>query len=136
MIKAFSSLSATVADPLVYADAAGDGVKYDYRPVCLCIIYCFVSSFVGNYIVRGAKSAYKFTIITSHPEELVSEIKTVLRHGATLLPASGAYSGDGKTVILCVINKNQITDLRKMLEHYKDTFSFLTPSKLIIYRII
>ena len=34
------------------------------------MLYCFLSSFVGNVIIKGAKSAYKFFIITSHVDEI------------------------------------------------------------------
>ena len=45
--------------------------ELNYKPVALCITYCFISSFVGNYILKGTKSAYKFTIITTHPDEMI-----------------------------------------------------------------
>ena len=59
----------------------------DYKPVALCITYCFISTFVGNQILKGTKTAYKFTVITTHPDEIVAEISDVLHHGATHLQA-------------------------------------------------
>lgn len=97
---------------------------YDYKPVCLCILYCFISSFVGSYIIKGTRSATKFTIITSYPEEIVKEILTKLRHSATKIEAVGSYSNDEKTVLICVINKHQTVELQKILKRYDNTFSF------------
>ncbi len=59
----------------VYAtkDAAGNMI-YDYKPVCLCVLYCFISSFIGNYIIKGTKTACKFTVITAHPDEITADI--------------------------------------------------------------
>ena len=96
----------------------------DYKPVALCITYCFISNFVGNYIIKGAKTAYKFTIVTTHPDEICEEITHVLRHGATKIAAQGAYTGQEKTVLLCVVNKHQLTDFKKILDKYDNTFSF------------
>lgn len=96
----------------------------DYKPVALCITYCFISNFVGNYIIKGAKTAYKFTIVTTHPDEICEEITHVLRHGATKILAEGAYTGKEKTVLLCVVNKHQLTDFKKILDKYDNTFSF------------
>ena len=96
----------------------------DYKPVALCITYCFVSNFVGNYIIKGAKTAYKFTIITTHPDEICEEITHILRHGATKIAAEGAYTNTAKTVLLCVVNKHQLTDFKKIIEKYDNTFSF------------
>ncbi|MBQ8816435.1 MAG: YitT family protein [Lachnospiraceae bacterium] len=104
----------------VYSDA---GVL-NYKPVALCITYCFVSNFVGNQIIKGAKTAYKFTIITTHPDEICLEITNILRHGATRLEARGAYTGTSKSVLLCVVNKHQLTDFKKIIDRYDETFSF------------
>ena len=84
----------------------------DYKPVALCITYCFISTFVGNQILKGTKTAYKFTVITTHPDEIVAEISDVLHHGATHLQAIGTYTNTEKSVLLCVVNKHQLSDFQ------------------------
>ncbi len=109
----------------VYAEKAVDGsLVYDYKPVCLCITYCFVSTFLGNYIIKGTKSAYKFTIITSHAEEISEEVLHTLKHGVTRITGEGSYSNETKDVLLCVVNKHQLVDFQKILKKYDNTFSF------------
>ena len=112
-IVAFASL-------LVYADKI-----YNYKPVCLCIIYCFISTFLGNVIIQGSKQAYKFTVITTHADEISAEVLTQLRHGATKLTAVGVYKGEEKQVLICVVNKHQIVDFQDILKKYDNTFSFV-----------
>lgn len=110
----------------VYAKPdASNTLVYDYKPVCLCILYCFISSFIGNYIIKGTKSACKFTIITAHPEEIVNEISTKLRHSSTQMSAIGSYSHESKAVVICVINRHQIVELQEILRNYDNTFSFM-----------
>ncbi len=101
-----------------------DGGFANYKPVALCVCYCFVSNFVGNYIMKGTKTAYKITIITTHPDEIVQENTKILRHGATKVMAEGAYTQKSKTVLLCVVNKHQVADFKKLIDKYDDTFSF------------
>ena len=109
----------------VYAKPdSNQNLVFDYKPVCLCILYCFISSFVGNYIIKGTKSAYKFTIITTYAEEIERDIATQLHHSSTRVEGRGSYSHDEKDVILCVINKHQIVDLSNILSKYDNTFSF------------
>jgi len=98
---------------------------YDYKPVCLCILYCFISSFIGNYIIRGTKTACKFTIITTHAQEISDEIASQLKHSSTQLTAVGSFSQDERSVLLCVINKHQIIELQEILNKYDNTFSFV-----------
>ena len=115
MLNAFVALVSL----FVYAE---NGV--DYKPVALCITYCFISNFVGNYMLKGTKTAYKFTIITTHPDEIAAEISTNLRHTATKISAIGTYSHTEKSVLLCVVNKHQLHDVQHLISRYDDTFSF------------
>lgn len=110
----------------VYAkpDNAGS-MSYDYKPVCLCIIYCFISTFLGNIIIQGSKQAYKFTVITTHADEISADVLNTLHHGATKLSAVGAYKNQEKDVLICVVNKHQIVDFQDILKKYDDTFSFV-----------
>lgn len=104
-----------------------DGVSINYKPVALCVTYCFVSNFVGNYIIKGTKTAYKFTIITTHPDELAAEIMKDIHHGVTKVAAEGAYTERPKTILLCVVNKHQVAELKKLIDKYDNTFSFFEP---------
>lgn len=96
----------------------------DYKPVALCIAYSFISTFVGNQISKGTKIAYKFTIITTHPDEIVSEITNVLHHSATKIKAIGTYTNAEKSLLLCVVNKHQLSDFQTIIAKYDNTFSF------------
>lgn len=112
----------------VYAEVGENGqMVYDYKPVCLCIMYCFISSYAGNMILKGYKSAYKFLIITKHTEEITEEIVTKLRHGATLIRGEGAYSHAEKDVIICVVNKHQMVEFETILKKYDETFAMIEP---------
>ncbi len=115
-----------LASYFVYTET-GDGGEmiYNYKPVCLCMLYCFLSSFVGNAIIKGSKTAYKFFIVTTHAEEIDAEIIDKLHHGATKFPAKGVYSNGDRTVIVCVVNKRQLVDFRNILKKYDDTFAFV-----------
>ena len=110
----------------VYAEKGADG-KYDYswKPVCQCLLYCFLSSFISNLLIKGGKSAYKFMIITSHADEIDYEIVHTLKHSATKIVGRGVYSNVEKDVIVCVINKHQIVEFQNILKKYDDTFAFI-----------
>lgn len=115
------ALNAVVAvvSIFVYSEA-----ELNYKPMALCIIYCFISTFVGNLLLKTTKTAYKFTIITTHKEEFAEEITRNLHHGCTEIDAIGAYTGTKRAVLICVINKHQLIDFQKIVAQYDDTFSF------------
>ncbi len=120
-------LNATVAiiSFFVYATENEAGqVIYNYKPVCQCVMFCFISSFIGNYIIKGFKTACKFTVITSHADEITADIFATLKHGATQITAVGSYKHEEKTMLICVVNKHQIVDFETILRKYDNTFSF------------
>lgn len=96
----------------------------DYKPVALCITYCFISTYVGNYIIKGTKTAYKFTVVTTHPDEISREISDLLKHSSTKVAATGTYTNTEKWVLICVVNKHQLTDFQNIIAKYDETFSF------------
>ncbi len=100
------------------------GDTLDYKPVALCICYCFISTFVGNQLLKGTKTAYKFTIITTHADEIAKDVSQLLRHSATKIDAVGTYTNTEKSVLICVVNRHQINDFQRLISKYDDTFSF------------
>lgn len=107
----------------VYAEKVAGKMVYDYKPVVLCMLYCFTSSFVGNQLIKGGKRAYKYIIITTHAEEICEAISRELHHGATILDGMGAYSHANRQVIVSVVNKHQIVDMENILKRFSETFA-------------
>ena len=110
----------------VYAEAGENGqLIYDYRPVVLCMLYSFTTSFVGNFMLKGSKTAYKFVVITQHAEDIEQEILQKLNRAATRLHGTGAYTKAEKEVLICVVGKHQVIDFQNIIKNYPDTFSFV-----------
>ncbi len=97
---------------------------YDYKiePVLLCIIYSYGSSSVRDNLNRKHNSAVRCEIVTSDPEELGREIIQTLHHSATQLNGKGLYTGEEKTMLVCIVNQSQITELTKLVAKYPDSF--------------
>jgi len=101
---------------------------YDFQiePVILCILYSFMSSTVSDNMLKSGRSAIRFEIITDNPAELSRDIIAKLHHSATLIPATGMYSGQEKNLLICVINKSQIATLSKLIRKYPNTFAIMS----------
>ena len=104
---------------------------YDFKlePVILCLMYCFLSSKVGDMILKGFKEAVKFEIITDHPQELKKAIMENLDHGVTEISAIGGFTNSNKTLLICLVNKHQIVDFQMLLEKFPGTFAYLATVK-------
>lgn len=101
---------------------------YDYQlePVILCILYSFMSSTVSDRMQKSGRGAVRFEIITDYPEEIANAVIYQLRHSATLIPAKGMYKGRETNILVCVVNKTQMTTMSQILRQYPNTFAIMS----------
>lgn len=107
-----------------YDEESGTMV-YSYQPVCMCLVYCFMSSFVGDHLISGSKQAYKFIIITDCADAIEQELLEKLHHSATRLQGEGSYTHKNKEVLVCLCNKHQLVDAELIVKKYPDAFAFV-----------
>lgn len=97
---------------------------YDYKiePVLLCLIYSYLSSSIRENRDRRHNSALRCEIITDEPEALSREIIEKLHHTATAVTGMGAYTQQEKTILVCILNSSQLSELTKLVEQYPGSF--------------
>lgn len=95
-------------------------------PVFLALISLFVTSKVSDVILQGFKTAFKFEIVTTHPDEVAAEIMSKLHRGVTRIEAEGMYTKQEKSMLVCLIRKRQIGEFQKIIRSYPDTFAYFT----------
>lgn len=101
---------------------------YDYQmePVILCVLYSFMSSTVSDRVFKSGRTAVRFEIITDYPQEIADAIIHQLHHSATLLPGKGMYLGREKSILICVVNNNQLSALSAIIREYPNTFAVMS----------
>lgn len=99
---------------------------YQFEPVIMCLIYCYVSSQISDQMLRGNKKALKFEVITDQAEALSDMLMRQMRHGVTVVPAEGMYSKTEKKLLLCIVNKHQIVQFQRILAQFPGTFSYVS----------
>ena len=120
---AYSMIHISFAINLIVATVSYFVYDFKIEPVILCIVYSYLTTRVGDYILKGGKEALKVEMITSHPEEITEHIVRELHHSSTILQALGGYIHQSKTLLICVINKHQITKFTDIISQYPDTFA-------------
>lgn len=101
---------------------------YDFNiePVILCLIYSVITNRVSDTIIKGGEKALKVEVITNNPDEITHDVIRILRHSATVLHAKGGYTNEDKTMLVCVINKHQITKFLEIIGRYPGSFACIT----------
>ena len=100
---------------------------YQMEPVILCILYSFMSSTVGERLMKSGREAVCFEIITDYPTEISNEIIRKIHHTTTLIPAKGMYSGKETNMLICVVNKTQAAIVARIIRKYPNTFAVMDP---------
>jgi len=97
----------------------------NYKPVALCVLYCLSDSLLADVIWRNGKEASQFIVITSSPEQIIESIMKITHHTGTIIDGRGVYTGDDKTVLIFVVNKFQVPQIKRLLKRFPDTFSYI-----------
>ena len=107
---------------------------YDFQmePVLLCIMYSFASSTVRDRMSQNSRSAVRFEIVTDQPRELSDAIIFNLQHSSTLIPAKGMFSGKETNVLICVVNKSQVTELLNIIHEFPNSFVVMSQVSRVV----
>ena len=87
-----------------------------YDLTMYAIISIFVVTQIIDLLLYGPVSARLCYIISEKSEDLKNEINKQRQQGVTLLHGVGAYSGKEKQVLMCVIKRQQILEIRKLVK--------------------
>lgn len=82
-----------------------------------------------DYIVDGLDRAKAAMIVTERPDEICTALTERFGSGMTCLEAKGGYSGDNKTMVYFVVNRFQITDMKRIV-HGIDKTAYITISEV------
>ena len=100
---------------------------YQMEPVIMCILYSFTASSLVERRVKSGREAVRFEIITDYPQEISDEIIKKVHHTTTLIPAKGMYAGRQTNLLICVVNKTQVSQVARIIRKYPYTFSTIDP---------
>lgn len=91
------------------------------------IIALYILVKVIDLILEGLGYAKAFFIVSNKREELGNIILEELRRGVTVLKGTGMYTGRDRDVLLCVVNRSQISRLKELVHQVdKDAFVMIT----------
>ena len=103
----------------------------NYESAMYSLIAMFVSTKVIDLILYGLDNSTICYIISAKSEALIAEITSGRMHrGVTVLEGEGAYSHEKKQVIMCVIKRNQIPEIRRLVRGIDEqAFVIMTDAK-------
>lgn len=89
------------------------------EPAILLAMYSFIAMYLTaksiDIILEGFEYCRAAYIISEKSAEISSQVMTRLDRGVTGLRGQGMYTGKNKNVLLCVLSKKQIPDLKTIV---------------------
>ena len=115
---------------LMLLDAAIIGayaiIFHIYESAMYSIIAMFVVSKVIDLVLYGIDNSCVCYIISERSKDISDEIISGHMHrGVTILDGRGAYSGKEKQVIMCVIKRQQISEIRRIIRNIDENAFFI-----------
>lgn len=83
----------------------------------------FVCEIVQETIFKGFSAALELEITTDKADEMREALISEIRHGVTTIRVVGGYSKQEKKMVVCVINRRQLMQARKII-HRVDAQAF------------
>lgn len=88
---------------------------------------------VIDMLVDGLNYSKSFMIISNKSNEISKVIMEELVRGVTILRGEGAYTGNEKKVLLVVVSKRQVTELKRIIREIdKNAFIIVTDATEIL----
>lgn len=91
------------------------------------VVSVYIYSRVIDLILYGTSQCKLCHIISERSDEIKVEIGKTLKRGVTVIQGKGAYSGMDKQILLCVVKRQQIIEIRRIVKGI-DTSAFVIVS--------
>lgn len=97
---------------------------FDAYSAMLALVAAFLMNRMLDTVLQGFAVTKAYYIISDKSEEISSRILTELERGVTGLHGRGMYSGENRTVLLCVLDRMETAILRRIV-HEVDPSAFM-----------
>lgn len=100
------------------------GFVFGWKEALYAIITLYVSGLVAETILEGGGTVRTAMIVTAKPQEIADQILVELERGVTVLSGTGAYTGEDRPTLYCVVSRAEIAQL-KAIVHEADASAFM-----------
>lgn len=97
---------------------------FGVEPAMYAIILAAISSKVIDLVQEGIQSTRAAIIVSNHPDKVRETILRELERGVTILEGRGGYTGARREILLCAVQRNEISRLKYIL-HQVDPEAFI-----------
>ena len=102
----------------------GAGFVFGWKNALYAMITLYVSGLVSETVLEGGGTVRTAMIVTKEVDVISNRVIDELQRGVTILEGSGAYTGEARPVLYCVITRAEVATL-KAIVHETDPSAFM-----------
>ena len=103
------------------------GVVFDIQAALVALIALYISTKVIDTVIKGWNTEQQMMIISNKSDQIAQRIISDMDRGATFIEATGAYTGEKRGMIYCVVTRAQIMQVKSIVASI-DPHAFVTVS--------
>ena len=101
-------------------------VYRDLTSILLSCIQIFVFEWTAATLLRQDRYALEVKIITKNPDAIRDEILYKYRHSATIVQATGMYTGEAYSMVITVLDSRNMHAFMSSMKAHPDTFIYFS----------
>lgn len=134
ILKKYTNIN--IGRALLYSDAVITGaawIVFGTETGMYSVFGLVLKSLVVDNFIDGINMSKYFVIITSKPDEICEYIMKTIHRGATVTQCNGAYTNDGRSLVMTVISRQQAVLLKRYIKQVDNhAFTIICNSSDII----
>jgi uncharacterized membrane-anchored protein YitT (DUF2179 family) len=91
------------------------GFVFGWKQALYALIAIYVSGIVAEGVLEGRGTVRTVLIITSEARTISERILADMERGVTFLRGTGAYTGDDRVVMYCVVSRSEVAQLKEII---------------------
>ena len=92
------------------------GLVFGWENALYALVVTYVSGLAAEMILEGSDVFRTAMIISRRPDEVAGQIMNVMERGVTILEGTGAYTGQARPVLYCVVSRSEIAQIKEIVK--------------------
>lgn len=106
---------------------------YGIEVALLSMVAMFVTNTAYNFALRGVNHNMTVFIISEEWDEIAPQVMQEMRRGVTYIHAEGAYTGQPRKLVYCIVKTTELAKLKKIVKDNdpKALFSIIETEEVV-----
>ncbi len=91
------------------------GLAFSWENALYALVMLYITGLAAEAVNEGANVLRTIMVITSQPQRVSDIILHEMQRGVTQIDARGAYTGEGRTVLYCVVSRDEVSRIKALV---------------------